>query len=444
MFAVVDVETTGGSPAKDRITEIAILIHNGKRVIENYTTLVNPQRPIDPFVMALTGISDEMVADAPTFDKVAEQVNELTEGRIIVGHNVRFDYGMFRQEFRRLGKNYTRKQLCTVKLSQKVFPGLPSYSLGRLCKSLEIHVDNRHRAFGDAAATAVLLEKLILNDRKELISLELKEGIDDSKLPKNIHRKMLEELPEDTGVYYFLDDKDKILYIGKSKDIKKRVISHMSRDIQEEGAREMLEKVCKIDYRLTGNELIAMLLESDEIKRFMPPYNKAQRRKNYRYGIFEQYDDEGFKLLKIAILNDKQEPVIKCTTRRIAERVLERLLYENNLVAHVPMLTRYKKMSNASYFKEIWNEKVEKALSTYYYKHSNFLIIGEGIRPDENSVVCVENHEYKGFGYFSPEFSGDSVEAIKDHVEFYRDNPDVNRIIRGWLRKKNKYRLITY
>ena len=173
MFAIIDTETTGGKPLNDRITEIAIIVHNGKRVVESYSTLINPCRKIDPFVSGMTGITDEMVADAPIFADVVQRVIDLTEGKIFVAHNVRFDYGVIINEFKRLGKTFIRKQLCTVKLSRKIIPGLPSYSLGRLCESLDIHILNRHRALGDAEATSIVFEKLLLNDRKEVIRREL-------------------------------------------------------------------------------------------------------------------------------------------------------------------------------------------------------------------------------------------------------------------------------
>ena len=291
MFAIIDTETTGGKPLNDRVTEIAIIVHNGKRVIESYSTLINPCRKIDPFVSGMTGITDEMVQDAPLFSDVVQKIIDLTEGKIFVAHNVRFDYGVLRNEFKRLGKTFIRKQLCTVKLSRKIIPGLPSYSLGRLCESLDIQIQNRHRALGDAEATAVLFERLLLNDRKEMIRSELNEGLTDGILPPNIQKNQVEILPEDPGVYYFLDQNKKILYIGKSTNIRKRVISHFSNDLKSQKSASMKEKIHGIDYKLTGNELVALLEESNEIKRFMPPYNVSQRIKKYRQGIFLRSDD---------------------------------------------------------------------------------------------------------------------------------------------------------
>lgn len=182
MYAIVDIEGTGGNPKKDRITEIAIFIHNGQRVIEQYCTLINPETSISPFIAALTGISDDMVAEAPKWYEVAAKIDELTKGRVFVAHNVRFDYSFVSNEFKRMGARYQRKQLDTVRLSRIILPGLTSYSLGRLCQQVGIPIEHRHRAFGDGAATAELFNVLLQNDRKGFIKDSLKDEISQSLL----------------------------------------------------------------------------------------------------------------------------------------------------------------------------------------------------------------------------------------------------------------------
>ncbi|MCU0366765.1 MAG: 3'-5' exonuclease, partial [Bacteroidales bacterium] len=170
MYAVVDIETTGGSARLERITEIAVYIHDGTRVVEEFSTLVNPERNIPYFITSLTGITNEMVEDAPRFFEVAKKIVEITEGRVFVAHNARFDYSFIRQEFSMLGYNFKRPLLDTVALSRKLLPGHRSYSLGNLCKDLGIEINGRHRASGDALATVKLMELLLEKDR------ELKSG----------------------------------------------------------------------------------------------------------------------------------------------------------------------------------------------------------------------------------------------------------------------------
>lgn len=161
MYSIIDIETTGGSPKTEKVTEIAVYIHDGTRVVNEYASLVNPEKSIPAFITGLTGITNEMVAGAPKFYEIARELVELTENTIFVAHNAGFDYGFICEEFRQLGYLFKREKLCTVKLSRKLIPGLRSYSLGKLCSELGIDVHNRHRAAGDAMATVRLFEILV-------------------------------------------------------------------------------------------------------------------------------------------------------------------------------------------------------------------------------------------------------------------------------------------
>lgn len=161
MYSIIDIETTGGSPKTEKVTEIAVYIHDGTRVVNEFVTLVNPEKNIPAFITGLTGITNKMVADAPKFYEIARELVKLTENTIFVAHNAGFDYGFICEEFRQLGYTFKREKLCTVKLSRKLIPGLRSYSLGRLCSELGIPVHDRHRAAGDAMATVKLFEILV-------------------------------------------------------------------------------------------------------------------------------------------------------------------------------------------------------------------------------------------------------------------------------------------
>ncbi len=257
-FAIIDVETTGLHAAREKITEIAVLLHDGFQLIEEFSTLINPERKIPYRITQLTGINDQMVAGAPKFYEVARQIVELTEGAIIVGHNVNFDYSFLRSEFKSLGYDFQRKTLDTIKLSRKLIPGQPSYGLGKLCQALNITNSNRHRAAGDATATARLFEMLYTIDNEpENISLR---GVHAS-----LNKSIIENLPEAHGVYYFYDSAGKLIYVGKSINIKSRVLQHLNNNSTRK-AVEMKNNIADVDFKLTGNELISLLLESDEIK----------------------------------------------------------------------------------------------------------------------------------------------------------------------------------
>ena len=227
MYAIVDIETTGGSARLERITEIAVYVHDGKRIIDEYSTLINPERNIPYFITALTGISNEMVEDAPKFFEVAKKIVEITEGNIFVAHNARFDYSFIRQEFSMLGYNFKRPLLDTVSLSRKLLPGHKSYSLGNLCRDLGIEIVGRHRASGDALATVRLMEILLGKDSEQKNG-SLVKNRKASKLHPALDIQKIADLPEEPGIYYFHNDSGEIIYVGKSRNLYQRVNTHLS------------------------------------------------------------------------------------------------------------------------------------------------------------------------------------------------------------------------
>ncbi len=220
-FAVVDIETTGGFASGNGITEISIQIHDGNEVIEQFDTLINPQHAIPPYIEALTGITNEMVENAPKFDAIAERVYELLKDKIFVAHNVNFDYSFVKHHLALAGYDLQCKKLCTVRLSRKIFPGLASYSLGKLCTSLAINIENRHRAGGDAAATAILLAYYLQSDTEGHIDQSLNRSSKEQVLPPNLSRSVIDNIPQKPGVYYFKDHKSTVIYIGKAKNLQK-------------------------------------------------------------------------------------------------------------------------------------------------------------------------------------------------------------------------------
>ncbi|MBM3437340.1 MAG: hypothetical protein FJY07_14135, partial [Bacteroidetes bacterium] len=265
MYSIIDIETTGLSPNYGKITEIAIYIHDGEKVVDEFTTLLNPEIDIPYRITQLTGINNKMVRDCPKFYEVAKRIVEMTQDTVFVAHNVNFDYNFIRKEFRELGYDYQRKKLCTSRLSRKLLPGRRSYSLGKLCQELGIENPHRHRAFGDAAAALKLFE-ILLTVEKNVEELSL-HGLNSS-----LDRKLIARLPQEPGVYYFYNDSGHIIYIGKSINIRERVMSHITNNTSKR-AIEMRNEIADIGFELTGNELIALLLESNEIKKHTPRYN---------------------------------------------------------------------------------------------------------------------------------------------------------------------------
>mgnify|MGYP000319849283 CR=1 FL=1 len=287
MYAVIDVETTGGSPAVDRLTEIAILVFDGNKVVDEYQTLVNPNRPIDPWVVKLTGITQAMVQNAPTFEQIHHKILELTQGNIFTAHNVKFDFGMIRNEFKRMGIDFACKQLDTVSLCRRVMPGLTSYSLGRLCDTIGINIENRHRALGDAAATVKLLELMLAADNAEkFLDIELRDGLDISALPPQFQAAHIEVLPEEAGIFYLKDETGNVLYMEGARAIRKKVIQQFAKAADDLPQKELLNAVHSIDYELTGSELIAKLRVLKQQHKSGTAFNKPIKETLPAFGLY--------------------------------------------------------------------------------------------------------------------------------------------------------------
>lgn len=282
MYSIIDIETTGGQKSGNKITEIAIINYNGSKVEETFSTLINPERSIPKAITYLTGITNEMVEDAPKFYEVAKKIVEMTEGRVFIAHNVFFDYNFIKREFFELGYTYSREKLCSVKLARKFLPGHKSYSLGKICADLNIKIEGRHRALGDATATLELIKLIQKNTNNEL---NLDQHTHKKALPPLLDKKEIDDLPNDTGVYYFYNKKNELLYVGKAKDISKRVKSHFLPDVTKKRELQFKAQIAKIKYKILGNELAALLFECNEIKNKRPLFNRSMKRKRFPYAI---------------------------------------------------------------------------------------------------------------------------------------------------------------
>ncbi len=451
-YAIIDIETTGGSPRTEKITEIAIFIHDGQQVTDEFTTLINPERTIPPYITSLTGITNEMVADAPKFYEVAKEIVLLTEDCIFVAHNANFDYGFVKAEFKNLGFDYQRKTLDTVRLSRKLLPGHASYSLGRLCDDLGIRIHGRHRAAGDALATVKLFELLILHngafqEAADPEAYKLLKGIDSA-----FHRELVAKVPEATGVYYLFDESQQLIYIGKSINLKKRVIQHL-RNTGGKKALELRQRIAGIEVELTGSELVALLLESDEIKKHKPLYNRQQRRSLLNIGLMAGYDLNGYINLKLERLTAKSE-VPLATFANLTEA-------KNYLYKRVEYYQLCQKLcglyhaEGACFQKGIgqcqgactgnespanYNLRARELINSFDYTYPNFILIDKGRHADEKAVVHIKNGKYLGFGYVdaqTPQEYSQLADAIMPHA----DNRDVQQIIRSYLRQGRYERL---
>jgi len=448
MYAILDVETTGLNAKTDRITEIAIFIHDGEKIVNHFESLVNPGTRIPYNITMLTGITDEMVREAPEFPEIARKIVELTEDCILVAHNAAFDYNFLRYEYKRLFFDFKRKTLCTKKLSQRLLPELKSFGLGQICKALDIQNHARHRAGGDARSTVKLFEHLLNLDRDpENISLK--------DLKSNIPTDEIDGLPEVPGVYYFHDEKGQILYIGKSVNIRQRVLSHLSNNISKR-AIEMRDRSFHVTYEITGSDLIAQLLESKEIKRYKPLYNRSLRRCDYNFGLFSHTGKDGYIRLEIARIKKGVLPLTAYASRAEGRNHLIRLINEHELCQKLCGI--YK--TNSSCFhhqigechgacigketQETYNDRVMDAISKFTDKEKNYFIIDDGKDDDELSVVKVENGRFMGFGYLNQSTINGDIDLLHDAVNPQEDNRDARIIIKAFLRKYQFDKVIIY
>ncbi|MDN3643992.1 exonuclease domain-containing protein [Lutimonas halocynthiae] len=451
-YAIIDVETTGMGIQGNRITEIAILVHDGQKVIQEYESLVNPERSIPHTITRLTGINDYMVADAPKFYEIAKEIIEITSDCIFVAHNVNFDYNVIHKEFADLGFPFRRKKLCTVRLSRKLIPGLPSYSLGKLCNSVGIQLNDRHRAMGDTRATTILFEKLLNIDADQSVfSSFLKPGSRQATLPPGLAKSIFDQIPERTGVYYFRDNKDDIIYVGKALNIKKRVLSHFYDKKNREVA--MCQQTVNITFEVTGSELLALLLESSEIKHHYPVYNRAQRRNNEGYGIFSYEDRAGLIHLAWNSLKSVPNPITKfyntTESRLFMEQVCEKFelcpkychLQSNVNSCFHYQIKKCKGICSGEEDIASYNDRVSQAIAYMSNDSKSYVIPQKGRHNEEKAFVLIENGIYQGFGYIDQEQQISSLLELKEFLILKKDNRDVQRILRGF-RNKNESKFV--
>lgn len=452
-YAIVDIETTGGSPKNSKITEIAIYKHDGKDVIDEYVTLVNPEMPIPPFIVQLTGISDRMVEDSPKFYEIAKNIVEFTEDCVFVAHNVGFDYGILRAEFRSLGFDYRRPHLCTVRASRFVIPGHDSYSLGKLTRALGIDLVARHRAGGDALATAKLFSLLMEKDMNQLATFIQKE-LNPKRLHPNLDIEQLDEIPNKPGVYRFYNEANQLIYIGKSKHIRKRIDQHLRNSNTKKGI-QMQKEIVRIEFELTGSELIALLNESTLIKQHQPIYNRSLRRNQFPYGLFHYIDEGGYIRLYIALVSKTREtPLTSFNTRKEGTAYLERMVEEYDLCQKLCDLYR----SNSSCFQytvknclgacvqeelsSSYNRRCESLIENLNFKESTFYVIDKGRNRSERSLVYIKNGSIVGIGYAPYHFRRSPIGKWEKFIDFINEDRDARTILKLFLRKNSSHEVV--
>lgn len=454
MFAIIDIETCGSKFEfrKGRITDICILVHDGLQVVDKFNTLINPECNIGSFYQKLSGITNEMVADAPKFHEVAKKILELTEGKVFVAHNVSFDYSFIRDEFASLGYKYRRETLCTVRLSRKLMPGRISYSLGNLCASLGIDIENRHRAEGDAVATAKLFDLLLnLKSQDPIYKNMGAESLMTRRIDK-IKEYILKKLPEECGVYYFLDKDGNIIYIGKSINIYNRAVGHFNS--HEKKSKKMLNELYNVDYVLTGSEILALLMESEEIKKHKPKYNRRRKSDTFTHCIDWFEDKKGVISFKIVPFDESENSLLSFTTYFSAREKLESWIEDYELCINFcglasedsacfnNQIKKCKGICSGQEAIEIYNERANKILLEYRGEKKDYVIVDKGRHEEECSAILIENGKYSGYGYIDSDLQFNEPNELKEYITKTKYYPDADDLLRSWFKLGKKYKKI--
>lgn len=453
MYAILDIETTGGQFNEEGITEIAIYKFDGHEVIDQFISLVNPEIPIQPFVVKLTGINNAMLQSAPKFYEVAKRIIEITADCIIVAHNASFDYRILRTEFRRLGYDFEARTLCTVELAKKLIPEQTSYSLGKLVRALGIPMADRHRASGDAMATVKLFKMLLEKDLektivKDFIKLEIEKGI----APKLLD--LLGQMPNKTGIYYIHNEGGNLIYIGKSRNIKKRINQHFTATNKK--SKRIQAEVFTITHDETGSELIALLKESQEIKVNRPKYNRAQRKTIFPFAIYAEKDANGYLNLKLEKADGRKKEISSYASLQEGKNALFRFTSQYHLCQKLTGLYITKKECFQYKIKECdgacigeispeeYNLRVQLFMEENSFENKSMIIIDKGRNVNERSAILIENGVYKGYAYYDLNYQITNIEILKNILIPMQHNRDVKNIIQNYIRKTKSLKILHF
>ncbi|MFT3795972.1 exonuclease domain-containing protein [Flavobacterium sp.] len=453
MYAILDIETTGGQYNEEGITEIAIYKFDGHEVVDQFISLVNPEIPIQPFVVKLTGINNAMLRSAPKFFEVAKRIIEMTKDCVIVAHNASFDYRILRTEFKRLGYDFESQTLCTVELAKKLIPEQPSYSLGKLVRSLGIPIADRHRASGDAMATLKLFKMLLDKD----LSKEIVKSLIQTEVVKGLSPKLLdivEHLPSRTGIYYIHRQDGTIIYIGKSRNIKKRVNQHFTGTTSK--CKKIQLEVFAVTYEETGSELIALLKESEEIKINKPIYNRSQSKTVLPWALYSHYNANGYLCITLQKADGRKHEITSYASFEEAKNAIYRISLQNQMCHKLNGIYqtdaecfqyRIKECDGAcigEVIPEAYNVRVQEFIDKMSFDHKSLVIIDRGRNVNERSAILIEDGVYKGYTFFDLNYQVTNIQILKNIITPMQHNRDTRKIIQDQLRKNKAIKVLTF
>lgn len=355
-----------------------------------------------------------MLEGAPTFAQIADEIEELLDDAVFVAHNVSFDYSFIKAEFNAIGRPWHPSRVCTIRLARKAFPGLPSYGLGNVCNWLDITNENAHRALSDARATAILFEKSLAILEEDVVKKMIAKASGEVFLPPNLDKKEYTKVPEAPGVYYLLNEKGKPIYIGKAKNLKKRVKQHFTVQPESQRMQAFMKEIHHVSFELTGTELIALLLEDAEIRKHWPPYNSAQKRKAPKVHIVKYTDQSGLLRLATQSSHKIMSSHKSFSSHHSAKNWLMELAKEFDIDMRLLGLDMFD-VNSTKEEKDVHNNKLFLALETLSSREPSFIIQAMGRDDDEYSYVVVKSGVLMGYCFLPPHVNDlDSIEfALK-------------------------------
>lgn len=394
-----------------------------------------------------------MLRNAPKFYEVAKRIVEITEDCILVAHNAQFDYRILVTEFKRLGFEYMRESLCTVELAKKLIPNQPSYSLGKLVRSLGIPVTDRHRASGDAIATVKLFKMLLDKDSsKSIIQESVRKNPKLQLEPRHID--IIEQLPSITGVYYIHKSDGEIIYIGKSNNIKKRINQHFTNSNRK--SKKIQLDAAAVTYEATGSELVALLKESEEIKQNKPIYNRALRCTVFTHALYSFVDEHNYINFKIDKVDGRKKPITTFSNRESAKSFINHAVDEYHLCQKLAGLYNTKSSCFKYDIKECngacigkenledYNKRAETLIKKNSYKNKNMVIVDKGREVDERSAIYIENGVFKGIGFFNLNYQINNIKVLKSFITPMENNRDTQHIIQSYLRRNKRLKILIF
>ena len=452
MYAVLDIETTGGKYNEEGITEIAIHKFDGHQVVDKFISLVNPEREIQPFVVNLTGINNKMLRTAPKFHEVAKRIVEITQDSVLVAHNAQFDYRILRTEFRRLGYNFERKTLCTVDLAKRLIPNAESHSLGKLVRSLGIPVSDRHRANGDALATLKLFKVLLSKDMdKSILSHVVRSETQGELSPRQLD--IVEQMPSETGIYYMYNKEGELIFLGKSNNIKKKVNQHFIKN--GDRARQIQKETKKVIFEKTGSELVALLKENEELTRNKPKYTYHKRQKLFSHAVYQAVDERGYVTLKVASRTFSKKLVTTFNSFKGAQNFIHQITMESELCDKLNGLPEAKgkcresentcckgghTMNNEDVLD--YNRRALQAIAKFSLADKNVVIVDKGRETGEYSAILIKNGIFQGLGYYDLNHQINNIHILESIITPMKGDANTTHIIDSYLRKKRVIKIL--